>query len=433
LEKKALSDSFLAEALEGAEQISAADFSTDVNSLQKRIIEQKEKTFWTWPLRIAAGVAILLASTFVLWQAFNLEPETKQLALEQRKSKPHQPSLADSSVTKESATQPIETTTAGPTPKNKTDEIKPATKSKVGEASAQGEKQTQPIQQTEAKPETVVALSEETRTEARESMPVTAKEERVALAKDDADEDNAKLDQAEEVQPTQKLVTSRDKRKKSAPVSAERASGGSTSGQKVIRGRVTSTEDGSALPGVNVVINGSTIGTVTDESGNYQIESGGGEATLVYSFIGLESKEVATGDRSVVDVSLSLDVTQLSEVVVTAFGVSQNSSITFTKIPTVDLAHPTDGYPSFKQYLQQSLRYPEQAQGNKVEGRVTVEFTVEPNGNLTDFKVIRGIGYGCEEELIRLIKEGVRWLPTTIEGTAVQDKARVRLKFELPK
>ncbi len=93
--------------------------------------------------------------------------------------------------------------------------------------------------------------------------------------------------------------------------------------ERTVSGRVTSTEDGSALPGVNVVIKGTTNGTVTDSDGNYKLNVPAEGSALVFSFIGLQSQEIVIGDRSVVDVSLALDVTQLSEVVVTAFGIER--------------------------------------------------------------------------------------------------------------
>lgn len=90
--------------------------------------------------------------------------------------------------------------------------------------------------------------------------------------------------------------------------------------ERTVTGRVTSTDDGSALPGVNVVLKGSTTGTVTDADGRYSITIPNSSAALVFSFIGLQTQEVVVGDRSVVDVSLALDVTQLSEIVVTGVG-----------------------------------------------------------------------------------------------------------------
>lgn len=92
---------------------------------------------------------------------------------------------------------------------------------------------------------------------------------------------------------------------------------------RTVTGKVTSTEDGSPLPGVNVVLKGTTVGTATDSEGKYSLSIPSAGGSLIFSFIGLESKEVIIGDRSTVDVSLALDVTQLSEVVVTAFGVQQ--------------------------------------------------------------------------------------------------------------
>lgn len=95
--------------------------------------------------------------------------------------------------------------------------------------------------------------------------------------------------------------------------------------EKTVSGRLTSIEDGSPLPGVNVVLKGTTNGTATDADGRYSIsvpESGG---TLVFSFIGLTSQEVEIGNRTTVDVQMAQDVQQLSEIVVTATGVERNA------------------------------------------------------------------------------------------------------------
>src|SRR5690606_20392070 len=74
-----------------------------------------------------------------------------------------------------------------------------------------------------------------------------------------------------------------------------------------ITGRVTSGEDGEALPGANVVIKGTSSGTVTDIEGNYSIEVPGSEATLVYSSVGFITEEIVVGSRSVVDITLMPD------------------------------------------------------------------------------------------------------------------------------
>ena len=92
---------------------------------------------------------------------------------------------------------------------------------------------------------------------------------------------------------------------------------------QVISGKVTSAEDGSALPGVNVILKGTSTGTATDIDGNYKF-SAPANGTLVFSFIGLTSKEVAIGNQSIINVAMSADAKQLSEVVVTALGVKRD-------------------------------------------------------------------------------------------------------------
>jgi TonB-linked SusC/RagA family outer membrane protein len=98
--------------------------------------------------------------------------------------------------------------------------------------------------------------------------------------------------------------------------------------ERTVTGRVTSAEDGSALPGVNVVLKGTTTGTVTDVEGNYKISVPSDGGTLVFSFIGLTTTEIGIGSRSVVDIQLAADVTQLSEVVVTGYGIQDKRTLT---------------------------------------------------------------------------------------------------------
>jgi len=94
--------------------------------------------------------------------------------------------------------------------------------------------------------------------------------------------------------------------------------------ERVVSGKVTSADDGLPIPGVNVLVVGTTVGTSTDSEGNYRIEVPATGEKLLFSFIGLSSQEVQIGDRSIVNVSLGLDITQLSEIVVTAAGIERD-------------------------------------------------------------------------------------------------------------
>ncbi len=94
-----------------------------------------------------------------------------------------------------------------------------------------------------------------------------------------------------------------------------------------ITGQVTSPEDGSPLPGVNVMVKGTTIGTVTDMNGQYTIHAPPG-VTLVFSFIGFVTQEVVAGNLAAHNVQLDADIKQLSEVVVVGYGVQFKRSFT---------------------------------------------------------------------------------------------------------
>lgn len=94
--------------------------------------------------------------------------------------------------------------------------------------------------------------------------------------------------------------------------------------QLTVSGQVTSEEDGTALPGVSVVVQGTTTGVATDEQGNYRVDVSGKDAVLVFTFTGFARQEIPVKGRTTIDVSMSPDIAQLSEVVVTAIGVEQS-------------------------------------------------------------------------------------------------------------
>lgn len=91
-----------------------------------------------------------------------------------------------------------------------------------------------------------------------------------------------------------------------------------------ITGKVTSSEDGNPIPGVSVVVKGTTIGTTTDFDGKYALNVPGNATSLVFSFVGLKSQEVAIGGRKSIDVVMETDVVGLEEVVVTALGIKRS-------------------------------------------------------------------------------------------------------------
>lgn len=97
--------------------------------------------------------------------------------------------------------------------------------------------------------------------------------------------------------------------------------------QQTIKGKVTG-ETQEALPGVTVLIKGTSTGTTTDVDGNYTLPAPAGPGTLVVSYVGYVTKEVAINNRTTINISLAVDAKALEEVVVVGYGTKTKESIT---------------------------------------------------------------------------------------------------------
>ncbi len=155
--------------------------------------------------------------------------------------------------------------------------------------------------------------------------------------------------------------------------------------ERTVSGRVTDEETGEPIPGANIIVKGTTSGTITDFEGNYSLSVPDG-ATLVYSFVGYAQQEVAVGSRSVIDVSLALDVQALSEVVVVGYGTQEKKEIT-SAVTSV----------SSKEFNAGNIQNPQQLLQGKVSGLVIARPGSDPNGG---FNIrLRGISsLGASQE-----------------------------------
>lgn len=98
--------------------------------------------------------------------------------------------------------------------------------------------------------------------------------------------------------------------------------------ERAVSGQVTSAEDGLPIPGVNVIVQGTTTGTTTDADGHYSLQLASSENLLVFTFVGFKSVTVDVVNRTVVDVQMESDVTALEEVVVVGYGTQRKRDVT---------------------------------------------------------------------------------------------------------
>ena len=99
---------------------------------------------------------------------------------------------------------------------------------------------------------------------------------------------------------------------------------GTTLAQITVTGTVTSQTDGLGLPGVTVVEKGTSNGTITNADGNFTLKVASAQSTLVFSFIGMKTVEVAVNNQTSVSVSMTSEDIGIDEVVVTALGISRD-------------------------------------------------------------------------------------------------------------
>lgn len=82
-------------------------------------------------------------------------------------------------------------------------------------------------------------------------------------------------------------------------------------------------------------------------------------------------------------------------------------------------------------FVSRELRYPETAKKFSIQGKVTISFVIEPSGNPSNFKVMKDLGGGCNEETIRLIK-AMKWKPAELHGKPTRSLAEFTMHFKLP-
>ena len=104
---------------------------------------------------------------------------------------------------------------------------------------------------------------------------------------------------------------------------------------QTVSGRVTSADDNQPLPGVSIVVKGSTTGTTSRADGTYSLNVPA-NGTLTFSFIGYQTQEFAVGNRTTIDVAMAVGTATLSEIVVTALGIKKDIRQTGVAIQSVD-------------------------------------------------------------------------------------------------
>ena len=89
------------------------------------------------------------------------------------------------------------------------------------------------------------------------------------------------------------------------------------------------------------------------------------------------------------------------------------------------------GEEKMMQYIAKKIEYPREARENGIQGRVVIQFVIDEKGRVTDAKVIKGIGYGCDEEALRVVNKMPKWTPGAQRGKIVKVRYVLPINFVL--
>ena len=408
-EKQMLNDPFEAEALEGLSQLNETDFADDLNLLHNNINttygkKANSRSIWL----VAATVTLVVGIVSILTLLIPSAP----------------PTLSDNLEMK---------------PKQET--VLPAIKPIAKEKSAP--------QKSEEKIE--VAGEEETLSEELQiQAPETKKQEKKLATAPEAKKGQQGLIM-ERIKPDkEEIIIQKDKTVAAAPVMIAKSDAairrkkaqparelsGTLRGQKltdtatgyddviVIKG-VVMDENQEPVPGANVLLKGTSKGTITQMDGSYKLAINQRDSAkpIMAGFIGYVSAEKSQSTDSI-NFMLEPELLALDEVVVSGYGTERER-----KIVTEDFvpAQPEVEIEEYIKSIERTLEYPAIGSGKKET--VVVWMTISDQGTITDIKIKRSPGDAYSFEVVKKLRSGPTWLPATQSGIPVEDKIKLKFQF----
>jgi TonB family protein len=406
-------DPFLADALEGYRTLPEQDHAAAVTRLKaeiRRRSEKRKRSAGFYLVRMAAAGAVLVGAWFVFRQTAGLDkaaPEVAQTATPAPAEAQPQAEIAATSATSDTVSGFHQQNA----PPAATARPLPAPKKSPGDANSGF---TQPaIAADEAVYEDAVANAapeaevsktkeEEQKADERARRDASQKPEEEPLARQQAADKAASAPQPGNAPPAQESKKKTDEQRDA--VAGKAKDKGNAPVPRTITGKVTDAS-GEPLIGATVAVAGTKNGVVTGLDGEFSINVNEPSPTLEISYTGYSKEEVQPGQSNYLEVVLDENFAALSEVVVTGLGSNEAGE------PAIVTPMPEGGFRKFKHYVQSNLRYPAAATAANVSGKVKIRFTVRANGSLTNLKVVKSLGHGCDEEALRLLREGPKWSP----------------------
>ncbi len=435
VERHLLDCALCSDALEGLERLAPLQTQSAIEEVKSRLTarieESKTKTiplYWKWAA--AASVLLLVTAAIFLMQETDSTAD-QQLSQQEVREEPALPRNPQPAITPSGADNPQAAATNRNNAAPANQEAKPAAPPVT--------RQPEIIAPEDAEEDAIaIPASEEALADRAAGVAVSEYND---IAQEALRKDSMPAAQAYDTKSAEADLEIESPARPNPESSATIQNYSSASAaQKQLNGKVIEATSGEPLPGVSIRIKDSEKGTVTDMNGEYSLELPASETLLSISFIGYSDKLVLV-DKTTTELvaALEQDVQTLSEVVVTGNATARmqrnvTGATTAIEQPTAtNSARPADGMQTFRKWVKKALRYPDAAREARIEGVVEVEFFVEADSTLSQFQITNPLGYGLDEEAIRLVKEGPRWQPAMANGKPIRQKASTSISFKLSK
>lgn len=133
-----------------------------------------------------------------------------------------------------------------------------------------------------------------------------------------------------------------------------------------------------------------------------------------------------------IEVLMDVEIKETSQIIPVRFveAVAKEETDEIFMIVEEEAAFP-GGQPGFQKFLKENMHYPRQARVMKIEGKVFIEAVVGKDGKLTDIKLLKGVGGGCDEEALRVINMSPLWSPAKQRGNTVRSRIVIPIVFRL--
>lgn len=442
LEKAALDDPFLADALEGY-AVSGVDAVADIADLKTRLAE-RTTTAKVIPLGTgrrdsfrmlrAAAVIVFIAGAGLLVYQFGFNKKNNNIAqAKETSAAKEKPSVADTNVTAPATvtnnnsitTEPtVNTPTVATTDKGTTNKI---------ETTVPGEAKSAPANTSND----IASVATNTTPSIAPPAKALAKEDAIASGKiaeekdgikDDVKRRSARSDAKQEKEVlAKKQQEAYEQTDKAVTTNRNAESQNRYQQANIFRGRVTDA-DNNGVPFANVTnAQDNNAGTYTDAKGFFNLTSPDTMLNVEVRSIGFENSQVQLRNSVLNNqVVLQDDRRSLSEVVVSTQKPNAAARSNTNNIK-MEEPEPADGWEKYDSYLANNLKAPEDfkpKQSNTPLGAVEVSFEVDKNGEPANFKIEKSLCTTCDKEAIRLIKEGPKW-----KRKAKKGRTTVKINF----